>query len=74
MPMKRNQYRCKTAVCPFYKREDVHKICCCGVVDNSSIHLAFGHDDDCKAYKTEMCRGGYFLCPVYKMLEEMYDG
>ena len=72
--MKRNQYRSITAKCPFYKREDRQTILCSGIVEDSSVHLAFGRDADCIDYKTKLCRSNYRLCKVYKMLEEMYDG
>lgn len=72
--VKRNQYRSKTAACPFYKREDRQMIFCDGVTENSSVHLAFGNDIDCKEYKVAHCRMDFHKCPVYKMLEEMYDG
>lgn len=72
--LKRNQYRSKTAACPFYKKEDRQMIFCYGVIENSSLHLAFGNDTDCKEYKVTNCRKDFYQCPVYKMLEEMYDG
>ena len=71
--MKRNQYKSKTAMCPFYKKEDRQTIFCEGVTDNSSVHLAFGYDTECKEYKTTYCRCSFLRCPVYKMLEGMYD-
>lgn len=73
VPMKRSQYVSKTAVCPFYKKEDSQTIFCDGVLENSSVHLAFGYHADCKAHKETKCRRDYNKCPVYKMLEEMYD-
>ena len=72
--MKRNQYISKTTACPFYKKEDRQTIFCCGVEENSSIHLAFGYDAACKKYKTDHCRGDYQRCQVYRMLEDMYYG
>ena len=67
--MKRSQYTSKTAECPFYKKEEQHKIYCNGIVENSSVHLAFGKDSDCKEYKQTKCRDDYLTCPVHKMLE-----
>lgn len=72
IPMKRNQYKSKTAVCPFYKKEDQQTIFCDGVVDNSSVHLAFGNHSDCKEHKVAKCRSNYMQCPVYKMLEVIF--
>ena len=60
--------------CPYYKKEDSQTIFCCGVVENSSIHLAFGDCVDCNDYKNYNCRGCYQQCPVYKMLEEVHNG
>ena len=69
-----DQYVSKLAVCPFYKRENRYLICCSGLADNSSIHLAFGLASDCKAHKTSRCRSDYMKCSVYRMLEGMNDG
>ena len=73
--MKPNdQYVSKGAVCPYYKRENRYLICCCGLEENSSIHLAFGHASDCKEYKMSKCRDEYRQCNVYQMLEDMCYG
>ena len=73
--MKPNdQYVSKLSVCPFYKRENRYLICCSGLVENSSIHLAFGHASDCKEHKTGNCRSNYRQCSVYRMLEVMNNG
>ena len=69
--MKRNQYRCKTATCPFYKKEDQQTIFCEGVMDNSSVHLSFGNGLDCTEYKESKCRSNYRQCYVYRMLEDV---
>ena len=71
--MKKNQYKCKTAVCPFYKKEDKQVIYCEGVTANSSVHLAFGIAEECKEYKQTRCRGNYKQCYLYRMLEAMND-
>ena len=72
--VKRNQYRCKTAMCPFYKKEDRQIIYCGGVADNSSIHLAFGFASSCNDYKTHRCRDDYQGCHIYRMLEDIHYG
>lgn len=72
--MKRTQYRRKSAACPFYKKEDRQTIYCSGVIKNSSTHLAFGYDEDCKKYKDIICGNDYEKCRVYQMLEDMYNG
>ena len=71
--MKRGQYVAKTALCPFYKKEDQQKIYCCGIRPNASTHIAFGNGTDCLKYKQEYCRQHYSRCHVYKMLEEVSD-
>lgn len=71
MGYKWNQYRRYSVECPFYKKEDRQVIYCHGVVENSSIHLAFALPAECKAYKQKFCSGNYKECEVYKMLEEL---
>ena len=66
-----DQYVSNLSVCPFYKRENRNLICCSGLSDNSSVHLAFGFASDCKAYKVSRCRSDYSQCNVYRMLEDM---
>ena len=67
--MKRQQYRCKTVNCPYYKKEDRQTIYCGGIEENSSIHLAFGNDSVCKEYKDTRCRTDYTQCKIYGLLE-----
>ena len=67
--MKKGQYHSKTAVCPFYKKEDSHLIYCSGLLPNTSIHLAFGNSVEGKKFKIDKCRKNYLSCPIYKMLE-----
>lgn len=69
--MKGGQYVSKSAMCPFYKKEDKQTIWCFGVIENSSVHLAFGNVLDCKEYKETKCRNDYSKCGVYRMLEEI---
>ena len=72
--MKRKQYRRKSVQCPFYKKEDRQTIYCSGVMDNTSTHIAFGHDAECTKYKDTVCGIEYKRCKVFQMLEEVYNG
>ena len=71
--MKRGQYVAKSALCPFYKREDQQMIVCDGVEPNSTTHLAFSNASECRAYKQKHCRNEYTECEVYRMLEVVYE-
>lgn len=71
--MKRGQYVSKSALCPFYKKEDKQMVFCDGVEPNSSTHLAFANASDCQAYKHKHCRNEYTECEVYRMLEVVYE-
>lgn len=68
--MKRKQYRSKTILCPFYKKEESQVIYCEGVEDGTSTHLAFGNASACAKYKCEKCRTTYQMCRIYQMLAE----
>ena len=73
MGYKWKQYRRYNVECPFYKKEDRQVIYCSGIIDNSSVHLAFGYPTDCKEYKKKICSGNYKECRVFRMLEELND-
>lgn len=72
--MKHNTFADKDAVCPFYRWQDNHKICCEGIIDNSTIHLAFASPADRQQQVEERCNSmeGYPKCPVSKMLNDKY--
>lgn len=71
--MKRKQYIAKSALCPFYKREDQQMIVCSGIEPNTSTHIAFGNASECAAYKQEHCRKNYNECEICRMLEVVYE-
>ena len=71
MGYKWKRYIRKSVECPYYKKEDRQVIYCSGLVDNSSVHLAFALPSDCKTYKDSICGKNYKVCKVYKMLEEL---
>ena len=60
------------AICPFYHFYESHKLCCEGVWENSSIHLAFASPVKRREYEKQYCRKDYKHCPVAKMLFEKY--
>ena len=64
----------KYALCPFYHFYERHKICCEGVIENSSIHLAFASPEARREYEKKFCDVEYRKCPVAKMLYEKYGG
>lgn len=63
----------KLAKCPFYKEEDRQKIICEGVVDNSSIHVAFSSPTQKGEYCRQFCYRHYDDCLVADMLYCKYD-
>ena len=62
---------CPSAKCCYYKQEDAQVIYCKGIVDNTSIHLAFANAVDAMEYKKKFCRNQYEECRIYKMQEEI---
>lgn len=61
------------ALCPFYHKEDGQKLYCEGVVDGTSIHLAFGSARVCREYKGEFCRAHYKECRIARMLYQKWE-
>ena len=59
--------------CPYYKGEEAQKICCEGVQDGSSIHLAFDTKPNLRQYKTQLCKGAWGKCFIADMLNRKYD-
>lgn len=72
---RHNIFADKNVVCPFYKWQDNQKICCEGIVDNSTLHLAFASPADRLKQVVKHCNSmdRYPTCPVAKMLNEMYE-
>lgn len=60
------------AKCPFYHKEDTHRVFCEGVVDKSSLSLNFGNPIDCRDFRYKHCNDKYKECPVNKMLMKKY--
>lgn len=61
--------------CPYYKREQGQKICCEGVTEGSSIHLAFDANvhPGMKDYEKTFCKGDYNKCPIAQMLNRRHN-
>lgn len=64
----------KYALCPFYRKEDHHKIYCEGICDGTSVHLVFDTLDRLCEYKKSYCYAGYSCCVLAQMLFAKYDG
>lgn len=73
--MKHNTFADADAVCPFYRWQQNQKICCEGIVDNSTLHLAFAVPEDRLRQVVQHCNSinGYPTCPIAKMLNEKYE-
>ena len=71
--MKPYQSQSKEVVCPFYRKEDDHKIYCEGVEDGTSVHLAFGDKSRKISYRQKHCSCFKDDCLVRRMLNEKYD-
>ena len=72
--MKHEKYADENVVCPFYRYQNSHKICCEGIKKNSTVHLAFGAPTDRKHHCREHCNSiiGYTSCPIAIMLNNKY--
>ena len=71
--MKKNQYHSKTIICPFYKKEEKQVIYCCGILPNTSTHIAFGNALESSRYKCDKCRKNYESCLIYQMLSHTQE-
>ena len=63
----------KEVLCPFYHSEDPQKICCEGVEENSSLHLAFSTPQQQREYKAVFCNKNYDACYIAAMLYKKYE-
>lgn len=62
------------AICPFYHYYDGHKLCCEGVSEHSTIHLAFASPVERRDYEKRYCHSKYRECRVAQMLYGKYGG
>lgn len=76
--MKKGEYESYLSACPFYKREENMRVCCCGWGEGvEEIAVRFRTVREAKAHKEAYCRSlsGYKKCPVYAMIEgEIEEG
>ena len=71
--MKHKQSQIKEVICPFYRKEDDHKIYCEGVEDSTSLHLAFGDKSRKIEYRKKHCSCFKESCLIRRMLNQKYD-
>lgn len=68
-----NSFTAKYAKCPFFGHDDKQRIACNeGVEEGNYIHLAFGHTETKREYRTARCDDDYESCPIYQMLCDKY--
>ena len=70
-----SHYCSKYVVCPFYRRNEVNRICCEGVEDNNSLNLVFGAHKDMVEYERLFCDDMIFHkdCRIYQMLIQKWE-
>lgn len=59
--------------CPFFKAQDSATIYCEGIVDGSTIHIAFATSTLKKDFRAKHCYTCYGKCPIYKINDSKYD-
>lgn len=62
---------CAAAKCPYYKAHGGHEIYCSGLMERSSIHVAFAIPEEKREWMERYCKTvkGCRECLVRKMLE-----
>ena len=68
--MKR--YVSSRAVCPLYRDESKMMVRCGR--DEAKIHRVFATSTDAAKHKSEMCKGNYKRCKIYRILTEDNNG
>ena len=63
----------KLVKCPFFKGQDMQKLCCEGIQPNSSIILSFSNKNERDLYRTHYCQQHFRLCKVYYLNDTKYD-
>lgn len=62
------------AFCPFYRYDDRALICCEGIMDGSTFHIAFASTKKKDAFFAARCAcAKYGRCPIAKLLENHYE-
>lgn len=60
-------------ICPFYRADDgKRRITCEGIIDDSTLILAYRYGEDYKLQMLNYCFEHYAKCEIYKMLMEKY--
>ena len=59
--------------CPFYKYDQIKRIVCEGLIDNSNISLGFLNWRDYEIHMLTFCCKHYEKCELYGMLMQKYD-
>lgn len=66
-------YETLDVLCPFYVREERHKVHCEGIEDGMGTYLTFENKEWKGLYKERYCCNRYKTCRLYKMLEATYE-
>lgn len=69
------RYVSKSVVCPFYHNEEPLTIYCEGVIEKSTLLLAFREIKDKREYKEGCCCSldGHKRCPIAEILMRKYE-
>lgn len=74
MPTSRNDVR---VICPFYKYDEkpngIFRIVCEGLVDDSSIVLAYKRKNDFYIQLGTFCCQNFDRCEIYRAINEKYE-
>jgi len=61
--------------CPFYRYDNgSRRICCEGIVEESTISLTFTRKKDFELQRRVFCCEHFRKCEIYRLLMEKYDG
>ena len=73
--MKTNQHISKYAVCPYYHKQDDHRIYCEGTDPKNTISIVFGEKYEQKKYENTYCNSiqGCRKCMIHKALDTKYQ-
>lgn len=66
-------YSCASALCPYYKQESQQHIYCSGFPGVASCHVTFATRKEHKEYRERYCYRHCTSCPMFKMLDKIYD-
>ena len=74
--MARTGYDSKYAVCPFYRKNGINRICCEGVEENNTLNVVFETTREMVDYEKCYCDDMVFHkeCLLYQMLAKKWEG